>query len=194
MSADLAVRRRLESKLRQQEQILRAMFSQAIVGIAQLDTAGRFNLVNNRFCEIVGRPAPQLLQTRIEDIAVPEDAPYLRDLLRQAIQTGEGFAIEIRHVLPDGSRLWLRNNVSAITDQSGAVRHLMAVLEDVTARRKAEEGLQRAHDDLQKATGGARGDASPRPPNSFTPRSSNANASRPRSSTTSPSAARRKRR
>ena len=152
VSADLAVRRRLESKLRQQEQILRAMFSQAIVGIAQLDTAGRFNLVNSRFCEIVGRPAPQLLQTRIEDIAVPEDAPYLRDLLRQAIQTGEGFAIEIRHVLPDGSRLWLRNNVSAITDQSGTVRHLMAVLEDVTARRKAEEGLQRAHDDLQKAT------------------------------------------
>ena len=60
------------------------MFSQALVGIAQIDTAGRFNLVNNRFCEIVGRPASQLLQTRIEDIAVPEDAPYLRDLLREA--------------------------------------------------------------------------------------------------------------
>jgi PAS domain S-box-containing protein len=150
VSTDVAARRRLEGKLRQQEQFLRSMFSQAITGIAQIDTAGRFNLVNNRFCEILRRPASQLLQTRIEDLAVPEDAPYLRDLLRQAVQTGEGFAIETRHVLPDGSRLWLRNNVSAITDQAGAVRYLMAVMEDVTARRKTEEDLQRTHADLQK--------------------------------------------
>jgi len=151
VSADVAARRRLEGKLRQQEQILRTMFSQAIVGIAQIDMAGRFSLVNNRLCEIVRRPAPQLLQMRIEDLAVPEDAPYLRDLLQQAVQTGEGFAIELRHVLPDGSRLWLRTSVSATTDQSGAVRHLMGVVEDVTARRKTEEGLQRAHDDMRKA-------------------------------------------
>ena len=151
VSADVTSRRRLEGKLRQQEQILRTMFSQAIVGIAQIDMAGRFSLVNNRLCEIVRRPAPQLLQMRIEDLAVPEDAPYLRDLLQQAVQSGEGFAIEFRHVLSDGSRLWLRTSVSATTDQSGAVRHLMGVVEDVTARRKTEEGLQRAHDDMRKA-------------------------------------------
>ena len=151
VSADVTSRRRLEGKLRQQEQILRTMFSQAIVGIAQIDLAGRFSLVNNRLCEIVRRPAPQLLQMRIEDPGDPEDAPYLRDLLQQAVQSGEGFAIEFRHVLSDGSRLWLRTSVSATTDQSGAVRHLMGVVEDVTARRKTEEGLQRAHDDMRKA-------------------------------------------
>ena len=107
-------------------------------------------LVNNRLCKIVRRPARNCCRCGSR-IAVPEDAPYLRDLLQQAIQTGEGFAIEVRHVLPDGSRLWLRNNVSAVSDQGGAVRHLMAVIEDVTARRKTEEGLQRAHDDMRKA-------------------------------------------
>src|SRR5258708_32931125 len=40
LSAHVAVRKRTEAKLRQQEHILRAMFSQSVVGIAQIDTAG----------------------------------------------------------------------------------------------------------------------------------------------------------
>jgi PAS domain S-box-containing protein len=150
VSADVATRKRVETKLRQQEQILRVLFSRAGVGIAQIDTAGRFNLANHRFCEIVQRQAAELLQMRIHDLTDTDDLPYLLDLLAHAIESAEGFAIETRMVLPDGSRLWVRNNVSAILDQSGAVRHLMAVVEDVTARRHAEESLQRAHDDLQK--------------------------------------------
>ena len=54
-------------------------------------------------------------------------------------------------MLPDGSRRWVRTHVAAMPDQGGAVRHLMAVAEDVTDRRRAEENLQRAHDDLQRA-------------------------------------------
>jgi PAS domain S-box-containing protein len=150
LSAHVAGRKRIETKLRQQEHILRAMFSQSVVGIAQIDTAGRFTLVNNEFCGIVRRPAPQLLQMRMQDLIEPDDLPYIRNLIGQAIHTGEGFAIETRHVLPDGARLWVRSNVSAITDRGGAVHHLMMVAEDVTARRRAEEDLQRAHDDLQR--------------------------------------------
>jgi len=151
LSAHVAVRKRIEMKLRQQEHILRAMFSQSVVGIAQIDTAGRFTLVNNGFCGIVRRPAPELLQMGIQDLTEPDDLPYIRNLIGQAIHSGDGFAIETRNMLPDGSRLWVRNNVSAITDRSGAVRHLMVVAEDVTDRRRAAEDLQRAHDDLRKA-------------------------------------------
>jgi PAS domain S-box-containing protein len=150
LSADVALRRRLEAKLRQQEQILRTMFSQAGVGIAQMDAGGRFNLVNNRFCEIVRHPAPRLLQMRIHDLTDPADQSHLRDLLARATDTGEGFAVETRSVQPDGSRLWIRSNVVAILDHKGTVRQLMAVVEDVTTRRRAEENLRRAYDDLQK--------------------------------------------
>src|SRR5262249_10700402 len=138
LSAHVAVRKRIEMKLRQQERVLRAMFSQSVMGIAQIDTGGRFTLVNNGFCGIVRRPAPELLQMRVQDLIEPDDLPYMRNLIGQAIHTGEGFAIETRHVLPNGARLWVRSNVSAITDRSGAVRQLMAVVEDVTDRRRAE--------------------------------------------------------
>jgi PAS domain S-box-containing protein len=149
LSADAALRQRVEGKLRQHEQILRAMFSRAGVGVAQLDPTGRFNIVNNRFCELVRRPAPQLLQMRIHDLIDPDDLSHMLALLGRAVDTGEGFAVETRNVLPDGSRLWIRTNVSAILDPYGATRYLLAVAEDVTARRRAEENLRRAHDDLQ---------------------------------------------
>src|SRR5262249_45952848 len=151
LSAHVAARKRIETKLRLHEHILRGMFSQSAVGIAQIDAAGHFTMANNGFCGIVRRPAPQLLQMRIEDLIEPDDLPYIRNLIGQAVHTGEGFVIETRNVLPDGSRLWVRNNVSAITDRSGAVRHLTVVAEDVTERRRAEEDLRRARDELQKA-------------------------------------------
>jgi PAS domain S-box-containing protein len=125
------------------------MFSQATVGIGQIDTAGRFNLVNNRFCETVQRSAPQLLQMRMHDLIDPDDLSYVVDLLGRAVETGEGFAVETRHLLPDGSRLWVRTNVSALVDQTGAVRHLLVVAEDVTVRRRSDQNLQQAHDELQ---------------------------------------------
>jgi PAS domain S-box-containing protein len=153
LSAHIAGRKRAEIKLRHQEHILRAMFGQSSVGIAQIDTAGRFTLANNRFCGMVRRSAPELLQLRIQDVIDPDDLPQLANPMRHALHAAEGFALEARHVLPDGSRRWVRNNFSVIADSSGAVRHLVLVAEDVTDRRRAAEELQRAHDDLQNALG-----------------------------------------
>jgi hypothetical protein len=89
------------------------------------------------------------LLEHIQDLADADDLSHFLDLLAQAIHTGEGFATENRYVLPNGSRMWVRSNVSTIFDPGGAVRYLMVVLEDVTARRRSEEDLQRANDDLR---------------------------------------------
>ena len=150
LSADIAMRQRVEARLRQREQDLRAIFTQAVVGITQIDTTGRFQLINDRFCEIVQRSAGDLFALSIQNLIHREDLPRVLELLSHAVRTGEGFVIESRYVRPDGSSVWVRNNVSAILDQGGAVRQLVAVAEDVTARRQAEESLRRARDDLER--------------------------------------------
>jgi PAS domain S-box-containing protein len=86
----------------------------------------------------------------IQDLIHRDDLPRVLELLSFAVRTGEGFAIESRYVRPDSHPVWVRNNVSAILDSSGAVRQLVAVTEDVTARRQAEENLRRARDDLER--------------------------------------------
>ncbi len=150
LSADVAMRKRVEVRLRQQEQILRGMFSRAAVGIAQVDTEGRFKLINDRFCEIVRRSSRELAQLRLQDIVDPDDLSPMLDLFRHVIHIREGFVIESRYVQPDSSRVWIRNNVSSIFDQDGKSRRLVVVAEDVTARYWADETLRRAHDDLHR--------------------------------------------
>ena len=46
--------------------------------------------------------------------------------------------------------MWVKHSVSAIFDAGGAVRHLVAVVEDVSARRLAEQKLRRAYDELER--------------------------------------------
>jgi PAS domain S-box-containing protein len=150
-SADLAERQRFETRLRLQEQNLRAMFSRAAVGVAQLEVGGSFRLVNNRYCELVRRPATELLQMQLQQLSEPEDLPELVDQLARAIKSGEATTVESRFLLPDGTHAWVRHNVAAIVDRDGAVRHLVAMAEDVTARRLAEADLKRAHDELELA-------------------------------------------
>jgi PAS domain S-box-containing protein len=150
LSADVAERKLIEARLRQQTQDLHAVFSQVIVGIARIDTRGRFTLFNDRFCEIVQRSSDDLLRQHIQDIVDPDDQPQMLELFGQAIHTGKEFVTEIRYVLPGHARVWVKHSVSAIFDAGGAVRHLVVVVEDVSARRVAEQKLRRANDDLER--------------------------------------------
>lgn len=149
LSADVAVRRRTEATVRDQEQEMRAILSQSIAGIAQVDTTGHFIFVNQRFSEIVQRSVPELLRLRMQDVTHPDDLPYNLELFEKARATGQGYVIEKRFVRPDGSYVWVRNHASAVYDQTGKIRHVVAVSEDITDRRRVEESLRKAHEELE---------------------------------------------
>jgi PAS domain S-box-containing protein len=149
LSADEAERQRSEGRLRREAQNLRAMFSQAVIGVAQIDSRGQCTLVNDRFCELVQRPSTELLLMPIHDLIDPDDLPRMANLLEHAVRTGEGFAIEARVMLPDEKRRWIRSNIAAMPDPRGAVHHLVVVAEDVTDRRRAEEDLVKTVQDRE---------------------------------------------
>src|SRR4051812_4821689 len=102
----------LEAEWEHQER-LSNLIAQAAVGIAQTDLQGRYLLVNDRYCEIVGWDRETLLERWVPDITHPEDAAESRIRIQQLVQTGEPFAIEKRYVRSDGSSVWVSNYVSA---------------------------------------------------------------------------------
>jgi PAS domain S-box-containing protein len=143
LAADAAERRRVETMLRGQQQGLRAMFNQALVGIVETDPMGRIASVNERFCEIIQRPSDQIIGRRMQELTDPDD--FTRDdvQFREIATKGGGFVLDKRYVRPDGTRVWVRNNVAAITGPDGKVTRLLTVSEDVTDRRRAREELER---------------------------------------------------
>ena len=138
----MAQRQRDKIKLGRQERNLRALLSHADVGIAQIDPSGQFKLVNTRYCDLVHRPATELLQLRIQDILQVNDASQIDELLGKVIKTAETLVLENNVGLLDGTRLWMRSNIAVIFDQSDPVRYLVATADDVTAQHTVEDELE----------------------------------------------------
>jgi PAS domain S-box-containing protein len=138
IARDVTDRRGAEEALRESERRLRAIFDQAIAGIAQTDPEGRFLVVNERFCEIVGRSAGELASLRMCDIVHPEDFSRNAPLFAGLMGAGADFVIEQRYLRPGGAEVWVRKQVSAVRDTNGTPRYGFAIVEEITDRKRAE--------------------------------------------------------
>lgn len=143
-----------EEALRASEEQFASIFNQSTGGIAQTDLTGQFTLVNDRFCQIVERSRAELLGLRMQDITHPEDLPGNLERF-QALAAGHGsnFVIEKRYVRPDGSTVWVHNDVAAIRDAAGNVRNITAAVTDIDYVKQGEIELQAA---VAREKGGAR--------------------------------------
>jgi PAS domain S-box-containing protein len=142
---DITERKRAEEALKESEERFRATFEQAAVGVAHVGADGRWLRVNNRLCEITGYPREELLEMTFQDITHPDDLQKDLDHLRQLL-AGELriYSTEKRYLRKDSSVVWINLTVSAVVDTSGQMKYFIAVVEDVTERKKAEEALRRS--------------------------------------------------
>ncbi len=127
------------------EQRFRATFENAAVGIAQVGLDGRWLLVNDRLCSIVGYPREELLQRTFGDITHPDDMAddmsNVHQLLAGRIAT---YSMHKRYLRKDGRVVWVNLTVAMMRDAQGSPQQFISVVEDITERKRAEEELQRS--------------------------------------------------
>ncbi len=129
-----------------------ATFEQAAAGIAMVATDGRWLRVNRRLCEIVGYSADELMATNFQRITHPDDLKADLDLLRQLL-AGEiqTYALEKRYLRKDGAEVWVRLAVVLVRTAAGAPDYFVAVIEDNSARRRAEDALRETEERYRTA-------------------------------------------
>jgi PAS domain S-box-containing protein len=152
---DVTEAKEAELSLREREAQLSAFINQATAGFGQVDLAGRFTLVNQRFCEIAGWSRDELMGMTMLDITHPDDRGRNLPLFERAVRDGTPYTHEKRYVRKDGGVVWVNNSVSVIRRPSGAPLGVLAVSLDVTQRREAEAKLQKSEESLRLATGSA---------------------------------------
>lgn len=145
---DISKRRSTERALRQSEVRLAAILDQTSMGLAQTDFEGRFELVNPRFCQIVGRPARELYRMRVQDLIHPDDVGKNIQLVRALLVQHSHFEIEVRFVLPDGSAVWTSNSVTAMLDSDGRPQHMISAVLDTTQQKLAMQHVELMLDEL----------------------------------------------
>ena len=108
-----------QAALERSEARLRAIFDQAAVGIGMRSLDGRWLRVNKRLCDILGCTPDQVLANRF-------------------IDESAGLAVEMPHVRPDGVEVWVHSATALVVDSEDKPDCLIAVVEDITARKEAE--------------------------------------------------------
>jgi PAS domain S-box-containing protein len=131
-------RERTDDALRETEQRFAAVFQQAADGIACSDPTGRFELVNDRYGEIVGRSRAELASLRIQDVTHPDDRAGLRERLAALVRGGPPCSFEQRYVRPDGSVAWVSQDASLVRDAAGEPRSVVVICQDVGERKLAD--------------------------------------------------------
>jgi PAS domain S-box-containing protein len=150
---DVTDRRRAEEALRAGEERLRVALDSARMGSWEFDPATGRLTWDARQEELYGLP-PGGFDGRVET-CVERVHPDDRELLDRATAAAAAeltpFEVEHRVVLPDGGVRWLVGRGRGVAGPDGAVR-VFGIVQDVTARKAAEEELRQAKEAAEAAS------------------------------------------
>jgi PAS domain S-box-containing protein len=140
---DISERRRAERGLRESEELFRAIFSQAAVGITQCGVSGEWLLLNDRFCEIVGYTRAELQGKTVFDITHPDDREACVAAVNRLL-AGEipSYPAEKRYIRKGGAVIWVRAFVTPVWGADKRLQYFIGVVEDITEKVQRERALR----------------------------------------------------
>jgi PAS domain S-box-containing protein len=132
-----------EEALRASEERFRRIFEEGQFGITIAGPDYRFLDANPAFCKMIGYSIEELRQLTFAEITAPERVEQDAEGVR-AMTRGEkpDYRTEKKYKKKDGSTLWGSLVVSPVRDARGRILYYLAMVEDVSERKRAEESLR----------------------------------------------------
>lgn len=142
---------RTEAELWEGGEEFRAMFKMTSVAFCQAEPlTGRLLRVNQAFCNMVEYEEAELLNRPFAEITHPDDRKTnLEGYYRLIRGETDEYRDSKRYVRKDGQVVWADVTVNLVRDPDGQPWRTVALIQDITQRKQAEESLQRVQDLLQ---------------------------------------------
>lgn len=125
------------SEMERQRLSLAVEQSPAIVMIT--DTEGHIEYVNSKFTEVTGYTLEEVKGKNPRLLKSGQTAPEVFKQLWDTIQSGGVWQGEFRNKKKNGELYWELASISSIKDSEGRITHFLAVKEDISKRKWAEE-------------------------------------------------------
>ncbi len=139
-------------RLQESEEKYRDLVESANSIILRVDRMGRITFANRYACMFYGYEEHEMLGRQALGFILPEIDSLGRDMSavieRFFAEPAEYKAVENENVVRDGSKVWVSWSTRVVRDRDGAVREILCVGNDITARRAAEEEKRRLEDQL----------------------------------------------
>ncbi|MBD2578079.1 PAS domain S-box protein [Oscillatoria sp. FACHB-1406] len=148
---DISDRKAAEKALLETEARYRSIVENAVEGIFLVSPSGRYLSVNPALARIYGYNSTQeLLQelgrSKTQIYVDPQQQLYFRQLLEERDRV-IGFEAQIYR--KDGIIAWISESARAVRDETGTLLYYEGTIEDISERKKAEEALQQAYEQLE---------------------------------------------
>lgn len=145
VSHDVSDRVEAEAYLLEREELFRATFEQAAVGMAHVALDGSWLRVNSRLCEITGYTRPEILGMAFGDLTHPDDLESeTRALAEFVVGARQTYTAEKRYIRKDGSVIWVQITVSLRRSGAGDPLHFVVVVQDISDRKATEAAAAEA--------------------------------------------------
>lgn len=151
LKREIAERQRIEAELYQNQKLLDNSFEFAPIGKALLTPEGKWIRVNPALCNLLGYSQKDLLQSNFRDNTYPDDLVadqvYSEQLLSGKINTCQ---FEKRYIHKEGHIVWALLSVAIVRDAQEQPMYFIAQMQDISARRQAEQVLRSTNDQLEE--------------------------------------------
>ena len=138
-------------ELEASERRFHSAFTHASIGMALLSFEGRILQANPALRQLLGQPEEAVVHQPFQQHVLKEDRTRLEEQLGLvSMREFEGFALELRCRHRDGEPVWVSTHCSFFSEPGASSPCLILQVQDITARRKAEQGLHHIafHDSL----------------------------------------------
>jgi len=90
---------------------------------------------------------------KLTDLVVEEDIEKMKRAFIQALKTNRSYVRELSIRIKTGELLWLQEGSQIVCNEEGEIEFISGAFLNITERKRAEEALQKAHDELRRLSG-----------------------------------------
>ncbi|MBT9288386.1 PAS domain S-box protein [Prosthecodimorpha staleyi] len=140
VARDVTRAREAEAALRASEETFRDAMQWASIGMALVDTTGKWLTVNTALCGLFGYAQDELMQTNLMMLSHPDDIKIdLDQQYRLMAEECTSYQIEKRYVHKCGATIWTQQSVSLARGPDRTPRNLIVQLVDITGRKEIDQ-------------------------------------------------------
>ena len=148
---DVTDRKKAEEALRESEERYRAVIEDQSEFITRFLPEGTHIFVNEAYCRYFSKTPEEIIGTKFVPQLFDEDKPQVLQHLQNLTRQNPVETMEHRIIMPDGQVRWQQWSDRAIFDEQGNLVEYQSVGRDITERKKAEDELRVAYEQITGA-------------------------------------------
>lgn len=143
VQADVTNRKKVEEELQKSEERFRRYFDLGLIGMAVTTPDKGMAEVNEKLCEMFGYEKSELLRKTWAELTHPDDVDAdISQFNRVLAGEMDGYSIDKRFIRKNGDIIDTIISVKCIRTTDGAVDYFLALIQDITERKRAEEAMR----------------------------------------------------